>query len=204
MADFFGRITGDWIGTCDQSTDGEQADTKYFRATVSQSGANAFNTKFEYFRFDPATGKLSSIGSSTCTTTIGSDGVAQNKITGTGQILVNNTPKNQSHSLAESLKVTAPGSLQGQGTGSLRVSGMPLGLGKNGQVRKDTSTWQFSDGVLQIEQALNVKFKALIFSKSFDVKASYRATRGTDVASLITKPEKVASRPAGAAAGKTN
>ncbi len=203
IADFFRSISGQWIGTCDQSTNGEQAETKYFSATVKHDDDNTFTAKFDYFRYDTAQQSLIPIGSSDVVTTIAPDGTAKTQIIGSGVILVDEKPKNQNHELNEVLKIV-DGCLTGEGTGKLSVSGMPLGLGKNGQVRKDTSAWSINNGVLTISQALNVRFKALIFSKSFDVEAKYTAIRGTDVAELVNNPIKVAASPAGSAAGQVN
>lgn len=186
VGDFFKSVTGDWIGTCKQSTDGKQADDKYFHASVRQTSPNTFETQFEYYRLDSKTGQLVRAGGSSVVTTIAPDGTAKSKITGNGQILVNNSPKNQQHDLMEVLSFGDSG-LQGKGTGTLSVSGMPLGLGKKGKVRNDKSTWAVSNGMLTIHQSLDVSFKALFISKSFSVVANYTAKRGTDVACLAGK-----------------
>lgn len=196
--DFFRGITGDWIGVCEQKTDGEQAEDKYFRATVSVLSDDTFDTRFEYFRLDEKTGDLLSIGSATIITTLEPDGTAVNEITGQGTVMVNDKPKNQRHELQELLTVNGNGTLEGLGTGRIEVSEMPLGIGKNGKVQSAKSTWEMKDGVLNIQQSIRVGFRALIFTKHFDITANYTAQRGTDVASLITKGSQASLRPTGA------
>jgi hypothetical protein len=191
---FFQGIVGEWIGTCEQSTDGEQADNKYFRAVVKQVDANSFTTNFDYYKYDEKAEAPVQIGSSSITTTIAPDGSAKNKITGKGTMLVDYKPKQQKHDLQEVISST-PSGLRGQGTGTLSVSGMPLGLGKNGKIQQANSTWTFSKGVLSIRQDIKAGFRALFINKSFYVKANYTAQRGSDVVSLMTGRTRVSSKP---------
>lgn len=192
---FFRSIIGEWVGTCEQSTDGKQADNKYFHAVVRQIDDSTFDSQFEYFRLDKKTGSPLRIGNSTVTTTVAADGTARNKITGKGIVLVNNEPKNQTHSLLEVLSCASAGSMQGQGSGTIKVGGMPLGLGKNGKVQSATSAWSISNGILNICQTLKIGFRALVFKKKFDVIARYTARRGSDVVSLMTGKTQISARP---------
>lgn len=184
---FFNAIVGEWIGTCEQSTDGQKADDKYFHTLIKQQDDGTFVSKFEYYRLDVSSGKMLKIGDSTITTTIRPDGVAQNRITGKGIILVNNKPKNQEHEFTEELTNAGGDSLNGVGAGKISVSGMPLGLGKSGKIQNETSQWNLKDGVLDIDQSIKAGFRAIIFTKTFNVTAHYSARRGTNVASIITK-----------------
>jgi len=195
VAAFFRSITGEWIGTCEQSTDGEKAENKYFHAVIKQVDPSTFSSKFEYYRFDKAKNAPLKIGDATVITTVAPDGSAKAKITGEGIVLVNEKPKDQSHELQESLVGLSSGGLQGQGTGKVSVKGMPLGLGKNGKVESSKSNWNLDNGVLTIDQNLKVGFRALFIKKSFDMTAHYTARRGTDVASLITGATQVSARP---------
>ncbi len=190
---FLRSIVGDWIGTCKQSTDGEQAEDKYFHATVKQVDQNTFDCKFEYYRLQNGSPLL--IGSSVVTTTIAADGSARNRITGKGTVLVENKPKNQSHDFTEVVRPAGVGKLEGAGSGKISVSGLPLGVGKNGRVKSSRSTWVLSDGVLTIDQSIRANFRVLFLSKSFDVVARYTAHRGTDVAALMNRSMQAASRP---------
>ncbi|MCL5103080.1 MAG: hypothetical protein M1133_03045 [Armatimonadetes bacterium] len=192
---FFKTIVGDWIGACEQSTDGKKAGDKYFHALITQADANTFHSQFEYYRLDEKTGSPLHIGTSTVTTTLAADGSAKNHITGKGIILVNLKPKNQQHDFTEVLK-PAGMCLQGEGSGSISVSGMPLGLGKGGKIQRATSTWSLSGGVLNISQSIKAGFRALFFTKSFNVAANYTAKRGANIASLMGGSVRVSSTPA--------
>ncbi|HOM72499.1 MAG TPA: hypothetical protein PLP86_09655, partial [Armatimonadota bacterium] len=196
---FFKSIVGSWIGTCEQSTDGEKAENKYFQAVIKQIDGNTFQGEFEYYRLDTKTGSVVPVGQSSFLTTIKPDGTVQNKITGKGTVLVNYKPKDQKHDLSEVLTCIDGSSFQGKGTGTVSVSGMPLGLGKNGKVSDATSNWSLKNGVLSIDQNLKVGFKALFIKKSFKMTAHYTAKRGTNVASIIPKAQ---AAPTGAGSSK--
>jgi hypothetical protein len=184
--DFFRKILGEWIGVCEQTTDGERADDKYFHVAINKTGENGFESRFEYYRLDPKTGAPVRAGESTVVTTVGPDGLACSKITGKGSVMVYKSLKTQQHSIWEVAKPVGPSGVHSEGKGTICVSGMPLGLGKNGKVTSTKSTWTLSDGGLLIQQTLKVGFRALFVGKSFDVTANYKAKRGTDVASLMT------------------
>ncbi len=196
---FIKSLTGEWIGTCQQTTDGKDADNKYFHAKFEKTGDNVFTGKFTYYRLDPKTGEPLNIGETTMASTIQADGTVCNDIAGKGKILVSNQPKDQEHKLTEVLTVGDDGSIIGKLDGKIDVSGMPFGLGKNGKIRDASSTWKLEDGVMTIDQSIKAGFKVLMVSKSFTIKAHSVAHRGTDVAGLMRKDqlaEKVASEPA--------
>lgn len=190
---FFTGITGEWVGTCRQSTNGKQADNKYFHAVIKQVDANTFNSSFEYFRIDDTSHNPIKIGTSSIVTSIAPNGTAQNQISGKGIMMVDYKPKEQTHNFKETLTVASNG-LLGQGTGSLSVNGMPFGLGRNGKISKATSSWTFDGSNLTIRQNITAGFKALFFSKNFDVVAEYSARRGSSLASIMGKPMRTASR----------
>lgn len=183
-ADFFGKVVGDWIGVCEQTTDGEKADDKYFHATVTRKDANTFETYFEYFRADK-TGAPVRAGESTAITTI-RDGVASSKVTGKGFVLVYQKPKSQRHEIQEVTRGVTRDSLRSDGKGSISVMGMPLGLGKNGKADVKT-TWSINGDSFTIRQKVKIVFRALFIKKTFDVTANYTAHRGADVAQLMTR-----------------
>jgi hypothetical protein len=197
VAVFFRSICGEWVGSCEQSTNGESAEDKYFHVIVNESAIGTFDSRFEYFRLDKESGDLLKIGEATMTTTVTADGTAECKTNGKGTVLVNNQPKNQEHQLLEALSSATSGGLQGRGTGKISVFGLPLGLGKNGKVQESNSTWSLNDGVLTINQKISVGFRALFFTKKFDIKAKYVARRGSDMASLMTVLTQASARPAG-------
>ncbi|MDO8585823.1 MAG: hypothetical protein Q7T82_02180 [Armatimonadota bacterium] len=198
-SDFFANVTGEWIGVCEQTTDGEKAIDKFFHASITRTGDNTFESRFEYFRADSKTGAPVRAGESIVVTTVAADGTASSKITGKGSVLVYNSPKTQEHQLAEVARATGPANLRSEGKGSIRVNGMPLGLGKNGRVYDSKSQWAICNGSLTIRQNLKVGFRALFLKKTFDVTASYTARRGSDVASVMTGRPRVSSQPSHAA-----
>jgi len=191
---FLDSLIGDWIGICEQSTDGEKAENKYFHASIKQVAPETYTGKFDYYRIDPKTGNPLHIGQSTIRIDIAADGTATSKITGSGSVLVENKPKNQEHELTEVL-TCVPGGLLGKGDGKLSVSGMPFGLGKNGKVKSATSKWSINNGVLTISQNIKVGFRALVFNKSFDIATNFKAKKGSNIASLMPK---IHSTPTGA------
>lgn len=182
---FFTSSVGDWIGTCHQSTDGKQAEDKYFHASIKQADPNTFAGQFDYYRLDAQTGKALPIGTSNITVMIAPDGSATSKITGQGTVMVDGSPKEQSHELTESLTPNGNGTLTGKGKGSISVSGMPMGVGKGGKVKEETSTWSLNNGVLTLSQSIKVGFKVLLFSKSFKMDANFVAKHGTNVAEVM-------------------
>jgi len=186
IAEFFRAIAGEWVGICKQSTDGEAAEDKYFHACVRESGKSCFEARFDYYRLD-TTGAPVRIGGSNVVVTVASDCTATGRVTGDGEVLVDQRSKKQEHDLTESLTWLAPDQLQGRGGGSLKVYGMPLGLGKLGKVRDDRSAWKFANGTLSIQQSLNIVFRALCFSKSFKIEASYSAVRGSRLSDIPAK-----------------
>ena len=186
VASFLHSLVGEWIGTCIQSTDGKAADNKYFHAVIKQSGPDTYETVFEYYRLDPQTGAPIKVGATTMVTTLAASGTATNRITGKADVLIDPTTlKPEQHDLSEVLRVSSSGGLEGTGSGSIKVSGMSLGLGKHGTVQDYRSTWSQSNGVLSLSQHLNVKFKVLFFSKRFTIIADYTARPGRDIVGLM-------------------
>ena len=191
--EFFRSIKGEWIGTCEQSTDGEQAENKYFYAKIKQIDDHTFDGQFEYYRLDKDTGNPVKAGTTSISIDIGPDGTAKSKMSGQGMMFVNKQLKQQKHELAE-VFIAADGKLHGQGSGTISVANMPLGLGKNGKIKNCSSDWSLKNDTLIINQTVKAGFKAFVFSKSFDVAAKYTATRGSDVVSLMTGKLRIARR----------
>jgi hypothetical protein len=197
--DFFRKIVGDWVGICQQSTDGEKAEDKYFHVVVKKTGDNAFESRFEYYRLDPKSGAPVRAGESIVTTIIGSDGLACSRIIGKGTVMVYKSPKTQQHDIRETASSDGPNAVHSAGNGTVSVSGMPLGLGKNGKVTSTKSVWTLADGSLSIHQTLKIGFRALLVGKSFSMIADYKAKKGTDVASLMTGKSAISAQPSHAA-----
>ena len=191
--DFYQKIVGDWVGTYEHTTDGEQAEDIYFKFSVRQAYPNSFNGQFAYFRLNQATGDPEPAGTATIQSTVQPDGTVRNVIAGDGTILIENKLKQQSYNLVETLSSSTCG-LSGDIGGKVSVSGLPFGVGKNGRVSSGSSAWSLDGDNLTINQSIRAGFKILLFSKSYSLLASSKCTRGTDVAALINKA-RVAERP---------
>lgn len=191
-------LVGDWVGTCEQSTDGQQAENKYFHVTIKETGPDTFASTFTYYKSDGATGKPLEIGTTDAVTTVNADGTIKNDIKGAGTIMVEKEPKQMTHTLAETLSPTSPTSLSGQITGKISVSGLPFGIGKNGQISDGKSTYTLTGDTLTISQTLKAGFKVLLYKKSFTVTALSTAKRGSDVASLMQASHVAAKTPCAA------
>lgn len=186
IAAFFQEIIGEWIGTVEQYTGGEKADTKYFHGIIKKANSDTYETVFEYYRFDKESQKPVEVGVTTITTKITTDETAICTITGKGTVFINpKTQKPAKHTLTEVLRMTPSGSLVGKGSGKISISGITLGAGKNGKVSDYTSTWVLKDGVLSISEQLKVTFKILFIKKHYDIVDNFVAKRGSDVMSLI-------------------
>lgn len=185
---FIHNLIGEWIGAYEQFTDGEKLAPKYFHAVIKQSGPDTYQTIFEYYRLDGRTGAPIKVGESIMTTRVASDGTATNNIIGKGQVRIDpKTSKPEEHDLSEVLLVSPLGRLQGRGSGSISVSGMLLGMGRNGKVTDCRSAWTMSNGALKISQELKVTFRVLLFSKSFVITAEFTGNRGSDIAGLMKR-----------------
>jgi hypothetical protein len=183
---FFRRLPGDWVGTVSQSTDGKAGSPKYFHSVTKQLSPDIYESVFTYYRLDDKTGDPVLVGVSGMATKIDTAGTATNRVTGKGDILVDvNTWKPETHDLTELLRTSPTGGLVGTGGGSISVTGMPLGLGKNGKVQGYTSTWSLSNDVLSISQRFKVGFRVFLFRKSYTVMVDYTANRGSDIIGLM-------------------
>lgn len=186
-------IAGDWVGVCEQSTDGQQAENKYFHASIKETAPNTYTSIFEYYKSDGATATPIHIGDTTAVTTVQPDGAVMNEIEGSGTVLVDKQPKNQTHKLSEVLTATGPASMAGRITGKISVSGLPFGLGKNGRISDGKSSYSLKDGALTISQTLKAGFKVLVCKKNFTIAANSTARRGSDIAALM-KADRIAEK----------
>lgn len=189
--DFYQKVVGDWVGTYEHTTDGEQAEDIYFKYSVKQADPNSFTGQFAYYRLNAA-GDAEPAGNATIQSTVQDDGTVKNVISGDGTILIENKLKQQSYNLVETLSSSTCG-LSGDIGGKVSVVGLPFGVGKNGRVTSGSSAWSLDGDVLTIKQSIKAGFKVLLFSKSYSLLANSKATRGTDVAAIMKKP-RVAER----------
>ncbi len=171
-----------------QTNNGERADDKYFHAAVKQAGPNAYQMVLDYYRLDRRTGATLPVGVSTIVTTLGQDGSITNRVTGNGEVMIDErTSKPESHDLSETLRLVAASVFQGTGDGRIDVSGMPFGAGKGGDVRNYHSLWSRNGDTLCIKQQLDVKFKVFCFGKSMSITMDLTASPGNDLAALMRK-----------------
>jgi hypothetical protein len=188
---FIGSLVGEWVGTYQETTDGVKDDSaKYFRTVVKQSSPDSYETVFEYYSHDAKIDAPLKVGSSTITTNIVSDRLAASNISGYGQALVDaGRLKPERHQLSEVLHILPSGDLQGTGRGTIAISGLPMGLGKNGKVTDYQCTWSLDNGVLKIKRQLKLKFKVLCLKKSCTIVSDFTARPGSDIAGLINNTE---------------
>jgi len=183
---FFHEIIGEWIGTVDQSTGDIKADTKYFHADIKQTSSDTYKAVFEYYKLDPKSHLPVKVGMTDMTNKITSAGIATNIITGKGDVMIDaNTSKPEEHNLSEVLQMSSSGSLIGEGSGTISVSGLTLGAGKNGKVSDYTSVWVLKNDMLTITEQLSVTFRILFFSKHYDIVDVFKAKRGSDIEGLM-------------------
>lgn len=183
---FFHDIIGEWIGTVDQSTGDVKANTKYFHADIKQTSADTYKAVFEYYKLDPKSHLPVKVGMTEMTNKITSAGIATNTITGKGDVMIDvNTSKPEEHTLSEVLHMSPSGSLIGEGSGTISVSGLTLGAGKNGKVSDYTSIWVLKNDMLTITEQLSITFRVLFFSKHYDIVDVFKAKRGSDIEGLM-------------------
>lgn len=193
---FFAKLPGDWVGSVAESTDGKAGSAKFFHSVTKKLSADIYETVFTYYRLDEKTGAPVLVGVSGMATKIDTAGTATNTVTGKGDILVDvNTWKPETHDLTELLRTSPTGGLVGTGGGNISVTGMPLGLGKNGKVQGYTSTWSLNNDVLKISQKFNVGFRVFLFRKSYAVTIDYTAKRGTDIIGLMKAAKSERPKP---------
>lgn len=185
---FMQRMLGEWIGIFNQSTDEVQASPKYFHAVASQTRPDTYETVFRYFEVDPVTGNLVDAGTTIMETTISTGGIATNRISGAGEVLIDvDTLKWEQHVFSEMLEMSSPDVLLGTGKGTITVSDSPAEEeGKDGKIIEYASTWFMKDGVLRITQEFEVKFKMLFFGKTYRITMDHEVRRGGNIMDLFS------------------
>lgn len=187
---FLNGLTGQWVGTVDQSTDKEAADTKYFHALFRPLSPGTCAVIFEYYRLDKMTRAPEQIGETAMTIVVNPDGSATNTICGNGEDFIDpQTSRHEDHNLSEILRMAASGSLEGRGSGKINVSGIALDAGRNGKVSDYSSTWATEGAVFSVNEQFRATFRALIFTKHYDFVYNFRARRGSDIAGLMRSAE---------------
>jgi hypothetical protein len=187
VLNFMKKISGDWIGTFNQSTDQVKAPLKYFQATVTQTGPDSYKTIFIYYKRDLATGSLVNAGTSSMTTTIAADGKATNTMIGEGEVIMEDgTLKWEKHQFTETLDMSSPDTLQGSGKGTVVVSDTPTDEnGKKGKILKYASLWSLNDRHLRLILQFQVRFKKFIFGRTYSITMDHEVRRGKDIMDLF-------------------
>jgi hypothetical protein len=183
---FFNGVCGDWIGTVNQYTDAQKADTKYIHAVIRQTGPDTCGVAITYYRVNQDTGLPTQIGATTMTNVVNADGTDTDTIVGDCDAAIDpRTIRHQTYNLFELLHLSSAGSLEGTGGGTIDVSGIEFDAGKNGKVSDYSSSWALDKGYLSIKEQFRITFRALIFSKRVNVSYDFEAQRGSDVYGLM-------------------
>jgi hypothetical protein len=186
---FFAELEGEWVGTAQQRVEGQEPLARYFHLVVQRQDARTFAMTVHYFRPNPKTGALEAFGSEQGTSTLLPDGTIQRQMQGTGSVLVENQPKPESHTANGRARATAPGAIEGEASGKIRVDGLPLGLGRSGKIEQAREEWTVGGGVLTGHTAFVACFKKLFVRKRFKVETTCRAERGSNVAALAARSD---------------
>jgi hypothetical protein len=183
---FFATLLGEWVGTAQQRVDDQEPLTRYFHLAVRRRDAQTFVTTIRYYRPNPKTGALEEAGSERGTSSLQPDGTVQRRLEGTGTVLVNYRPKPETHSAAGSARPTA-GGLEGEASGTIKVDGLPFGLGRRGRIEQAREEWSVRGGVLSGRTTIRARFRALFTTRRFKVETTCRGERGSDVAAVAAK-----------------
>jgi hypothetical protein len=190
IGSFFHGLSGDWIGTVEHYTNDTKSEPKYFHALIKQTGADTYSGTFEYYRLDKQTHSPVQVGVANMVNVVALNGTSTNTIRGNGDVLIDPTTlKHEDHTLCEVLSLASSDRLEGKGSGTINISGIALGAGRNGRVSRYTSTWTLDKGVLSISERLQVTFRVFLFAKHYDIIDNSSAERGSDIAGLMKRAE---------------
>jgi hypothetical protein len=178
---FYVRVLGDWVGTAVSRLGGAEPTMAYFHLVFSRLDANTFREEFTFYRIHPQTGVLAPSGTQSVLSAIGADAVIRQSCRGSGTVLIDMQPKNESFEARGEARMTGPELLQAEAEGRIAVDGMPLNLGKNGKLRKATASWSLQDDKLTGVSRVETSFRGLILVKRFRMETQLRAERGSDV-----------------------
>jgi hypothetical protein len=178
---FYGQILGDWVGTQVCRVNGAEPTTSYFHLVITRAAENTFQEAYTFYRIDRKTGALGRSGTQSLVSTIQSNGVIRQSCRGSGTVLIDYKPKDQSFEVKGEAWFTARGRLESELTGKIAIKGMPLNLGKNGKVRKATTAWSLEEDALTGEMRVETAFRALLITRRYGFDIQFRAQRGNDV-----------------------
>jgi hypothetical protein len=184
---FYERILGDWVGTSVARLQGQEPATTYFHLEITRPNARTFREQFTFFRRNSKTGVLERSGSQTSEAVLEPDGQIRCTASATGTILIDFKPKKQRWQASGAGQCEGTDSFVAQVTGQISVDGMPLGLGKNGRIRKARATWTVKGPSLLGRTEVDSRFRALFLSKSFQLVSELRAERGRDIRAYVAR-----------------
>jgi len=110
-------------------------------------------------------------------------------------VLFDNEPKLESHSATGRARATAAGTLAGEASGTIRVEGLPLGIGRRGKIERIREEWTVKGDCLTGSTAFVARFRAFLLTKRFNVETTCSAKRGSDVAALASRREIARAAP---------
>jgi len=177
---FYTRVLGHWVGTTVSRLNGADPVTGYFHLLITRVDENTFREEYTFYRLHPKTGVLERSGTQSDLSTIASDGVIHRTSQGSGTVLIDFKPKNQSFQASGEVQFTGADHLQAEVKGKIAVAGMPLGLGKNGKL-KATASWSLAEDKLISQTHVETSFRVLFFTKRYRIETELRAQRGADV-----------------------
>jgi hypothetical protein len=178
---FYARVLGNWVGTTVSRVNDDAPVTGYFHLVVSRVDENTFREEYLFYRVLPTTGALERSGTRTYLSTIASDGAIRRTSRGSGTILVNSIPRNQSFEASGEVYFTGPDRLESKAQGKIAVEGLPWNAGKNGKLRKATATVALEEEKLIGRMRFEASFRVLFFRKRFRIESQLRGQRGNNV-----------------------
>jgi hypothetical protein len=109
---------------------------------------------------------------------------------GKGTILIDFKPKRQTWNATGMLSSASADRIAITVSGKVTVDGLPLRLGRRGQLRRGTGNWRLEGDRLVGQTRAETVFRALFISKRFHVDTDLSAQRGTDVKALVGRSPK--------------
>jgi hypothetical protein len=178
---FYTRALGDWVGTMVSRLNGAEPATGYFHLVITRVDPNTFREEYTFYRLHPKTGVLERSGTQSVLSTIESSAVIHQTCRGSGTVLIDFQPKDQSFEAEGLAHFTGPDHLEAEAKGKIAVDGLPLNLGKHGQLRKATATWSLEEDQLIGQTRVETSFRALLFARRFWIETQLRAQRGANI-----------------------
>lgn len=184
---FYTQVLGHWVGTMVYRVNGKEPVTGYFHLIITRVDANTFREEYIFYRVHPKTagtreaGGLETSGTEIDLSVIDSSGVIRRTTQGSGTVLIDFKPKNQSFEASGAVHFTGPDHLEAVVKGKIAVEGLPLGAGKHGKLRKATATLSLEGDKLIGQTGFEASFRVLFFTRGYRVESLFRGQRGDNV-----------------------